>query len=61
MLDVLGPDRALDVHQDPGLGTLQLDHHDGTQVASLVPVRVVVAGEASEWGVGHLQTNIIKV
>ena len=56
MVDVLGPDRALDVHQDPGLGALELHHHDGGEVAALVPVREVVAGEPAEWSVGHLET-----
>ena len=52
VLNVLGPDRALQVHQHAGLWLVQLDHHDGTEVASLVPVGVEVAREASEGSVG---------
>ena len=61
MLDILRPDGALNVHQNPGFWTLQLNHHYGAEVASLVSVRVVVAGESSEWGVGHLKVKNISV
>ena len=47
-------DRALYVHEDPWLGTLQLHHHDRAEVAALVAVRVVVAGEPAERSVRHL-------
>ena len=60
MLDILRPDGALNVHQNPGFWTLQLNHHYGTEVASLVPVRVVVAGESSERGVRHLKVKNIS-
>lgn len=60
MLDILRPNCALDVHQNPWFRTLQLDHHYGTEVASLVSVRVVVAGESSEWGVRHLKEKNIS-
>ena len=46
--------RALYVHEDPWLGTLELHHHDGAEVAALVAVRVVVAGEPAERRVRHL-------
>ena len=59
MSNVLGPDCALNIHQNPGLGTLQLDHHNWLEVASLVPVGVEIAREASEWCVGHLQIQRI--
>ena len=55
VLDVLGPDRALDVHQDPRLRALELHHHDGGEVAALVPVREVVTGEAAEGSIRHLE------
>ena len=55
MLDVLGPHGALNVHQDPRLGALELHHHDGGEVAALVPVWEVLTREAAEWSVGHLQ------
>ena len=57
VLDVLGPDRALNVHQDAGLRALELHHHDGGEVPALVPVREVVAREAAERSVGHLQND----
>ena len=47
-------DRALNVHEHPRLGTLELHHHDGAEVAALVAVRVVVAGEPAERRVRHL-------
>ena len=59
MVDILGPDRALDVHQDAGLRALELHHHDGGEVAALVPVREVVAREPAEWSVGHLEKNYL--
>ena len=39
----------------PGLRALELHHHDGAEVAPLVPVGVVVAGEPAEWSVRHLK------
>ena len=59
MLDILGPDGALDVHQDPGLGALELHHHDGGEVAALVPVWEVIAREAAERSVCHLQKEFM--
>ena len=47
-------DRALYVHEDPWFGTLELHHHDGAEVAALVAVGVVVAGEPAERRVRHL-------
>ena len=60
VLDILGPHGALDVHQDPGLRALELHHHDGGEVAALVPVREVVAREAAERSVGHLQNELFN-
>ena len=47
-------DRALYVHEDPWFGTLELHHHNRAEVAALVAVRVVVAGEPAERRVRHL-------
>ena len=52
MLDVLSPNCAFQVHQNPRLRLVQLDHHDGTEVTSLVPVWIEVPGEASVRCVG---------
>ena len=57
MLDILSPDCALNVHQNPWFRTLQLNHHYGLQVSSLVGVGVEISREASEWCVAHL--NIV--
>ena len=46
VLNVLGPNCALQVHQNSRLRLVQLDHHDGTEVTSLVPVGVEVARES---------------
>ena len=61
VLDVLGPDGALDVHQDPGLGALELHHHDGGEVAALVPVWEVIAREPAKWSIGHLQNEFTLI
>ena len=61
MSNVLSPHGALNIHQHSGLRTLQLDHHYGLEVASLVPIGVEVAWEASEWRVGHLVYRTFKV
>ena len=57
VLNVGGPGGALYVHQHSRLWTLQLNHHYGLQVSSLVGVGVKISREASEWGVAHL--NIV--
>ena len=61
VLNVLGPDRTLYVHQDSRLGALELHHHDGGEVSPLVPVGEVVAREAAEWSVGHLEIGILGI
>jgi len=60
VLDVGRPHRALYVHEHPRLGALELHHHDGAEVAALVAVRVVVAGEPAERRVRH-GSNVLHV
>ena len=60
VLDVLGPDCALQVHQDSRLRLVELDHDDGTEVASLVPVWIEIAREAPERCVGD-RSDVLHV
>ena len=54
VVNVPGPGRALDVHDDPRHRLLQLHHDDGAEVAALVPVGVEVSWEPSEGCVANL-------
>ena len=60
VLDVLSPNCTLQVHQNSWLGLVQLDHHDGTEITSLVPVRIEIAREAPERCVGD-RSNVLHV
>merc|ERR1712217_586965 len=59
-LNISCPRRALDVHQHPWHWILQLNHHNGTQVASLVSVRVKVSRESSKRSVRH-RSNVLNI
>ena len=62
MLDISCPNCALNVHDDTWNWTVQLDHHNWTQICSLVSVGEVKSWKASERGVGHLKSmDIVKI
>ena len=54
MLDVPGPDCALEVDEDPGHGVVELHHDQRAQEPGLVPEREEVAGEPTLGRVRHL-------
>ena len=58
MLDILCPDGALDVDEDPGGGVVQLDHDEGAPEPGLIAEGVEVAGETALRRVRHLGTSI---
>ena len=58
MLDILCPDGALDVDEDPGGGVVQLDHDEGAPEPGLIAEGVEVAGETALRRVRHLGTTI---
>ena len=60
VLNVLGPDGTLEIHQDPGLWLVELDHDDGTEVSPLVPVGIEVSRESSVRRVGH-RSDVLHV